>query len=138
MNANLYETGREDQPVNPERDFSIDCGMCMWHQPGFEDLMLILFILYFTIIQSNCCIKTCRFAVTYKNTKIPAGFLADSPLSQLILVFAVLDDTPNYSFFNHVKYEMHILYVHSIISYKDLRATINPYSKSKISEDQTI
>ena len=31
-----------------------------------------------------------------------------------------------------------ILYVHSLMSYKDLRATINPYSKSKILEDQTI
>ena len=29
-------------------------------------------------------------------------------------------------------------YGHSLMSYKDLRATINPYSKSKISEDQTI
>ena len=31
-----------------------------------------------------------------------------------------------------------ILYVHSLMSYNDSRATINPYSKSKISEDQTI
>ena len=30
------------------------------------------------------------------------------------------------------------LYVHSLISYKDLCRTINPYVKSKISEDQTI
>ena len=42
MNANLCETEREDQLVSPERDFSIDHGMCTWHQPEFEDLMLIL------------------------------------------------------------------------------------------------
>ena len=30
-----------------------------------------------------------------------------------------------------------ILYVHSLMSYKDLCETINPYVKSKISEDQT-
>ena len=30
------------------------------------------------------------------------------------------------------------LYVHSLMSYKDLCRTINPYVKSKISEDQTI
>ena len=29
-------------------------------------------------------------------------------------------------------------YVHSLLSYKDLRATINPYSKLKISEDEQI
>ena len=29
-------------------------------------------------------------------------------------------------------------YVHSLMSFEDLGATINPYSKSKISEDQTI
>ena len=31
-----------------------------------------------------------------------------------------------------------VLYVHSLMSYKDLRATINPHSKSKILEDQTL
>ena len=31
-----------------------------------------------------------------------------------------------------------ILYVNSLMSYNNLRATINPYSNSKISEDQTI
>ena len=31
-----------------------------------------------------------------------------------------------------------ISYVHSLMSNKDLGATINPYSKPKISEDQTL
>ena len=33
---------------------------------------------------------------------------------------------------------LHLLYVHSLMSSKDFCATINPYSKPKISEDQTI
>ena len=38
---------------------------------------------------------------------------------------------------SHSKALFVVSYVHSLMSYKDLCATINPYSKSKISEDQT-
>ena len=39
--------------------------------------------------------KTREYAVTYTNLKIPAAFLEDFPMLQLIHVFALLNDSKN-------------------------------------------